>query len=46
MIEALGWFGLFCLLIGVGYPLFAAITYPIYRLLGGRERFWKYMGKI
>ena len=36
----------FFIIIGVGYPLCAAIIYPIYRALGGKQSFFDYMKDI
>lgn len=44
--DLMVYFGGFCLLIGVGYPLAAAVIYPFYRALGGRQRFRAYMKSL
>ena len=36
----------FFIIIGIGYPLCAAIIYPIYRALGGKQSFFDYMKGI
>ena len=36
----------FFIIIGIGYPLCAAIIYPIYRALGGKQSFFDYMKDI
>ena len=36
----------FFIIIGIGYPLCAAIIYPIYRALGGKQSFFDYMKDV
>ena len=36
----------FLAVLGVGYPLFAIISYQIYRLLGGNQSFLDYMSEV
>ena len=36
----------FFIIIGIGYPLCAAIIYPIYRVLGGKQSFFDYMNDV
>lgn len=35
-------FGL-CFLVGVGYPLFSILIYPLYRILGGKQKLYDYL---
>jgi hypothetical protein len=38
--------GACCLTLSVGYPLCAAIAYPLYRFLGGRRSFRNFMKEL
>ena len=46
MFEVLFYIGGFCLILGLGYPLFAVFVYPFYRLMGGRQKFFDYMRSL
>ena len=35
-----------CVLIGIVYPILAALFYPAYKMLGGEKTFFKYMRDI
>lgn len=43
MFELLFYVFGFCFLIGVGYPLFSVLIYPLYRILGGKKKLNNYL---
>lgn len=46
MFDILFYFGGFCVLFGVLYPLGAMIIYPFYRMFGGEQSFVDYMRSL
>lgn len=43
MFDVLFCVGGFCFLLGIGYPLCSILVYPIYRILGGKQKFLDYL---
>lgn len=46
MIEILFIIGGICFLLGVVYPVFAILVYPIYRFMGGDMKFVEYVRNL
>lgn len=36
----------FCFLIGVVYPLCSILIYPLYRILGGKQKLYDYLRNL
>ncbi len=43
MFEVLFFVGVFCLILGVVYPVCSILVYPFYRIFGGKQKFLDYL---
>ena len=46
MFEVLFLVGGLCLILGVVYPACAILAYPLYRFMGGKQKFLDYMRNL